>query len=537
MNLSKALPNTVPPELYPVVSYDELGNIGHVESQGRWNRIYTYDTNTNRLLNTGSGLNYTYDAHGNMVSMPHLGTMEWDYRGNLTKTIGGTVTTYYRYDPNGNRVRKIAHKTGAVTEERIYIGNYELYRKKVGGTLNTERETTFVSDDQKRIAIVDTRNVPTPVEVIIRFQYENHLGSACLELDEDAVIISYEEYHPFGTTSYRAGRNAVETSLKRYKYVGKERDEETGLYYYGARYYAAWLCRFVSVDPLQFKYPHYTPYQYAGNKAVSFIDLDGLEEAKNITHFFSNRTGKYLGQVENVSEPATEDQQINGMVLRTIGESDFEQLKKEGEGEKPYNVNITRDTKLISIDQESYKNFEIISQGGNIEGAKERSLYIVLDLSDNVIKSIINPISNESTDKKVSNRTLEFLDFKTMINNTQQIIVGQSHTHTLFSGSLSKPNTNYSTVTISSSRIENSIGVSTEGEESDLFNANQNGYPYYAIQMFDKSGNIFKVDQYGNLKTNKGGIQIPIANLQTLNSDQFNILLDAFLTYSGFTKK
>jgi RHS repeat-associated protein len=68
--------------------------------------------------------------------------------------------------------------------------------------------------------------------------------------------------------------------LKRYKYVGKERDNETGLYYYGARYYADWIARFVSVDPLQHKYPHYTPYQYAGNKPVTFIDLDGMEEAK-----------------------------------------------------------------------------------------------------------------------------------------------------------------------------------------------------------------------------------------------------------------
>ena len=40
------------------------------------------------------------------------------------------------------------------------------------------------------------------------------------------------------------------------------------------------MCRFVSVDPLQFKYPIYTPYQYAGNKPISYIDLDGLEEAK-----------------------------------------------------------------------------------------------------------------------------------------------------------------------------------------------------------------------------------------------------------------
>jgi RHS repeat-associated protein len=138
----------------------------------------------------------------------------------------------------------------------------------------------------------------------IRYQYDNHLGSACLELDDTGQIISYEEYHPFGTTSYRAGRSATEVSLKRYKYCGKEQDEETGLYYYGMRYYAAWLCRFVSVDPLQFKYPHYTPYQYAGNKPVSFIDLDGGEETEpetiescdpNISKI------RFLGSQENIT--------------------------------------------------------------------------------------------------------------------------------------------------------------------------------------------------------------------------------------------
>jgi hypothetical protein len=57
------------------------------------------------------------------------------------------------------------------------------------------------------------------------------------------------------------------------------------------------------VDPLQFKYPHYTPFQYAGNKPISYIDLDGLEEAKineaQVTHFFDNKSGKYLGQIDN----------------------------------------------------------------------------------------------------------------------------------------------------------------------------------------------------------------------------------------------
>ncbi len=57
-----------------------------------------------------------------------------------------------------------------------------------------------------------------------RYQYDNHLGSACLELDDSAAVISYEEYYPFGATSYRSGKNESEVKLKRYRYCGKERD-------------------------------------------------------------------------------------------------------------------------------------------------------------------------------------------------------------------------------------------------------------------------------------------------------------------------
>ena len=176
---------------------------------------------------------------------------------------------------------------GNIREERLYLGNYERYRKYVNNILKTERQTLHIIDDRHRFALIDRLTIDNGITLStatnsIRYQYDNHLGSASLELDQTAAIISYEEYHPYGTTSYRSGRTETEVSQKRYKYVGKERDEETGLYYYGARYYAAWLCRFVSVDPLQFRYPHYTPYQYAGNKPVSYIDLDGLEENKTI---------------------------------------------------------------------------------------------------------------------------------------------------------------------------------------------------------------------------------------------------------------
>ena len=72
---------------------------------------------------------------------------------------------------------------------------------------------------------------------LIRYQFGNHLGSASLELDDQAQIISYEEYTPYGSTSYQAVRSQTVTP-ERYRYTGKERDEENGLYYHGARYYA-----------------------------------------------------------------------------------------------------------------------------------------------------------------------------------------------------------------------------------------------------------------------------------------------------------
>ena len=70
-----------------------------------------------------------------------------------------------------------------------------------------------------------------------------------LELDADAAIISYEEYHPYGTTAYQARGAIVRATAKRYRYTGMERDEETGLSYHTARYYLPWLGRWVSGRP------------------------------------------------------------------------------------------------------------------------------------------------------------------------------------------------------------------------------------------------------------------------------------------------
>ena len=287
--------------------YDAVGNImemDHNANGGSWTRQYEYAQDSNRLLGTtlptdGNdqfSARYGYDAHGNMTQMPHLPLMQWNYIDELQSTSkqvvnnsGTPETTYYVYDTAGQRVRKVTERqandglTPTRMHERIYLGGFEDFRGygSDGENVTLERETLHIMDDTSRIALVDTRTVgidESPAQ-IISYQLSNHLGSASIELDENAAMISYEEYHPYGTTSYQAGRNVSEVSMKRYRYTGKEKDEETGLYYHGARYYACWLGRWTAADPIGLG-DGVNRYVYVVNNPTGVKDPSGFKGKK-----------------------------------------------------------------------------------------------------------------------------------------------------------------------------------------------------------------------------------------------------------------
>ena len=244
--------------------YDEVGNFLHLIHQaqsGDWTRGYNYNEPSllepgkvnNRLSQTtvgGTTETYTFDAHGNMTRMPHLARMDWDFKDQFQAAdLSGGGTAFYVYDAAGQRIRKVIERqNGTRQKERIYLGSFEVYREYNGNgtTVTLERETLYLMDEKQRIALVETRTIdqagndPAPQQ-LTRYQFANHLGSASLELDDQAEIISYEEYTPYGSTSYQAVRKELEAPPKRCRYTGKERDDETGIYYYGARYYASWL--------------------------------------------------------------------------------------------------------------------------------------------------------------------------------------------------------------------------------------------------------------------------------------------------------
>jgi RHS repeat-associated protein len=139
-----------------------------------------------------------------------------------------------------------------------------------------------ISDDTGRITMYEYRTVGwdnSPQE-LMRYIYSNNLSSAMLELDDNGNIISYEEYHPFGTTAYQATNASINAVAKRYRYTGKERDEESGLYYHGARYYIPWLCRWTQCDPIGIK-DGLNVYAYVSNNPVIYHDPSGKNKNKN----------------------------------------------------------------------------------------------------------------------------------------------------------------------------------------------------------------------------------------------------------------
>lgn len=292
-------------------AYDPVGSIlsmQHQVASGAWTRRYAYadasqitaSETSNRLSATSMpgdpaggpySARYTYDAHGNMLSMPHLPALVWDEHDRLRSSTrqvvsaGTPETTYYDYAASGERVRKVTDRQAAAGQqparkaERLYLGSVEVYREFAGdgATVTLQRETLHVALDAHRVALAETRTIGTDQApaTLTRYQYGNHLESALLELDDQAQIITYEEYFPYGATSYQAVRSQTDTP-KRYRYTAKERDEETDLYYHGARYYAPWLGRWTSCDPKgMVDGPNL--YAYVRNNPVRMSDPRGTQ--------------------------------------------------------------------------------------------------------------------------------------------------------------------------------------------------------------------------------------------------------------------
>ncbi|MDP3928695.1 MAG: RHS repeat-associated core domain-containing protein, partial [Bacteroidota bacterium] len=270
-------------------TYDLMGNIAELahtanNSSNNFTREFNY---SNNLLDSiavgGNTYNFNYDTCGNMTRenserffecFAHRSrAKEGDYADRLrlyyNQSGGSTepsVITHYMYDAGGNRVKKFTRVSGGDWESITYIDGLIEYRED--NTTN-RGSISHVLDDTTRIATVRNGHDFGDSTPSIKYNLDDHLGSSSLQLDTSGTLVSREEYYPFGETSFGS------YGKKRYRFCGKEKDEESGLYYYGARYYSSWTCRFISVDPHAGKYVFQTPYAYADNNPICKMDYNG----------------------------------------------------------------------------------------------------------------------------------------------------------------------------------------------------------------------------------------------------------------------
>ncbi|WP_041526046.1 RHS repeat domain-containing protein [Pantoea sp. At-9b] len=156
---------------------------------------------------------------------------------------------FYRYTHEGSRVVKCARQQSRASEGQRQV--HYLTGLEIRTTRHADREIENV----RVISVTGVRIHDwlrgKPEDVArhqLRFCIKDRADSSTLELDSQGKIISREQYYPFGGTALWATRQQSETRFKTLRYSGKERDM-TGLLYYGYRYYAPWLLRWLNTDP------------------------------------------------------------------------------------------------------------------------------------------------------------------------------------------------------------------------------------------------------------------------------------------------
>jgi len=249
-----------------IYAYDTIGNI--LQKDGV-NYLYGENGAGPHAVTSGSdGSSFNYDANGNMITM-NKGGVAWTYiydsENRLVEVKKNSQTqAKFEYDGDGGRTKKVSYTyvSGTpVTETTRYVGS--LYEESASQTT-------------KHIFMGDTR-IASITNGQLKYYHGDHLGGTNLITNDSGLVKQLIEYEPFGTPS-RNDKFGTPEEEAWHLFTGKELDDETGLYYYGARYYNPTIGRFITADTIVQSPGNpqtLNRYAYAGNNPVNNIDPTG----------------------------------------------------------------------------------------------------------------------------------------------------------------------------------------------------------------------------------------------------------------------
>jgi RHS repeat-associated protein len=247
------------------LTYDVMGNIASLNRDGAGIKTYNYyNSGSSNRLQSVTGLttqNYEYDANGNATKDGLSGiTLTYNYLNlpaTAIRTTGTPVSITYTYDATGNKLAKSSN--GSV---RNYIDGIEYNPNGSIDIIHTE----------EGIARNSAGNYS------YEYNLSDHLGNVRSTFYKNPItsqleVLQRDNYYAFGLRK----EPVVKAGTNKYLYNGKELQEELGQYDYGARFYDPVIGRWNGIDAKAEKFHQFSPYSYAINNPLSYIDTDGRD--------------------------------------------------------------------------------------------------------------------------------------------------------------------------------------------------------------------------------------------------------------------
>jgi RHS repeat-associated protein len=252
--LTSATNSAQPNENY---SYDSVGN----RTSSNLSGSYSYQP-FNKLISSVNA-SYIYDNNGNMLSKSDFSgitTFTWNEENQLTQVALPTgLTVNYKYDGLGRRIQRTT--TAGTSERYVYDGQDVLLDLNADWSV----ATTYLND-----LGIDNKLRQTNTIIGVSYYLIDHLRSNAALTDANGSIVEQLSYDSFG--------NSGGSGRTRYDYTGRERDPNSGLMFYRARWFDPQVGRFISEDPIGFG-GGMDWYDYVGGNPLRWVDPTGLDDA------------------------------------------------------------------------------------------------------------------------------------------------------------------------------------------------------------------------------------------------------------------
>lgn len=347
-------------------TYDCGGNLSQIRhsapaSNNNYTVNITVSDRTNRaVLNTltedPARVDDLFTAGGQQQQLLSGQPLTWTPRGELlTVTLTGhseqpADIEWYRYDANSQRVIKTTDRQNSSSQSQqvIYLAGAELRTTSNDNGVKELLEITLIGAAGRAQVRALHWQIGKPVEINndqLRYSYDDQQGSSRLEVDTNGLLISQEEYYPYGGTSVLLAISQLEVSYKTIRYSGKELDA-SGLYYYGYRYYQPWVGRWLSADPAG-TVDGLNLYRMCRNNPVTLVDEQGMAPLKKEIKKSMESATKVIHEALTVLETNTEA--VNQIMITFFGDASDARKKR-------WSKNLTSVLELMN-ETEVSKNF------------------------------------------------------------------------------------------------------------------------------------------------------------------------------------